>query len=116
MPRQACQALGLAARSDDGVVKRRRGPLERGRKSSAASSGTKCPTRAAALDDACPAPPDEQRTVGHRALLGAPVDEHRAADPCPGLAIRGVHRTVEMEGGAELGADAGDRLGRERRA
>src|SRR5918996_1502939 len=52
-----------------------------------------------------PGAPDAQRAVGHRALLGAPVHEHRAADPPPGAAVLGVERPVEVEGGAELGAD-----------
>ena len=40
-----------------------------------------------------------------RALLGAPVHEDRAADPHPRLAVRGVHRAVDVEGRAKLGAD-----------
>src|SRR5829696_5225366 len=69
-----------------------------------------------ALDRVGPLPPDEQRTVRKRALLGAPVSEDRAADLSPGFAIVGVHRPVDVERGTVVGADRRDHVRGERSA
>src|ERR687892_1685539 len=68
----------------------------------------------AALHRVGPAAPDLER-VGERALLRAPVDEHRAADLPPSLAVLRVHLPVDVEGGTVVRADPRDGLVVERR-